>query len=47
MQFEPMNYILNLRYMGVGLAGIFPERRSRTPCACTILPTCTVPCATG
>ena len=23
MQFEPMNFILNLRYMGVGLAGIF------------------------
>ena len=22
MQFEPMNCILNLRYMGVGLAGI-------------------------
>ena len=23
MLFEPMNFILNLRYMGVGLAGIF------------------------
>ena len=23
MQFEPMNFILNLRYMGVGLASIF------------------------